>query len=87
MPERLWKGDPPLHRQHPIRERMSRAIPFGVPVQVGLPDDLVLEIEAEIARSHTLPTQKGRQSVPLPERVRQSGLNPVTLKKLQALYD
>ncbi len=51
------------------------------------PKDLVLEIEAEVARSHALTHPAARQSIPLPEKLRRSGLSDTSLQKLQLLYD
>ncbi len=52
-----------------------------------VPEDLVLEIEAEVARSHPLARPAARQSIPLPEKLRRSELSRSSLEKLQDLYD
>jgi hypothetical protein len=51
------------------------------------PEDLVLEIEAEVARSHALTHPAARQSIPLPEKLRRSDLSEASIEKLQVLYD
>ncbi len=51
------------------------------------PEDLILEIEAEVARSHALTHPAARRSIPLPERLRSSGLSEASLQQLQLLYD
>lgn len=51
------------------------------------PEDLVLEIEAEVARSHALTHPATRRSIPFPERLRSSGLSDASLQQLQLLYD
>jgi hypothetical protein len=50
------------------------------------PQDIVLPVEAEVARSWKLP-QSGKPSVPLPHKFADSQLSSDCKKKLQTLYD
>jgi hypothetical protein len=51
------------------------------------PDDLELEIDAEIARAHALSRPAAGMSIPLPMKLRNSDLSEDALQKLQLLYD
>jgi hypothetical protein len=51
------------------------------------PDDSVLAIDAEIARSHTLQRTDQRQSIPIPKKLLESKLSDPAKQKLQSLFD
>jgi hypothetical protein len=54
-----------------------------------VPDDIVLEVEAEVARMWALPGTKkpGAGRIPLPGNLRNAELSDLAKKKLQDLYD
>jgi hypothetical protein len=69
----------------------ERAYEYGKPswragALRAAPQDIVLPIEAEVARSWKL-SQSGQPSVPLPRKFSDSELSDASKNKLQSLYD
>jgi hypothetical protein len=61
-------------------------LPWHAGARRAVPQDIVLPVEAEVARSWKL-EQSSQPSIPLPRRLADSNLGDDCRKKLQSLYD